>query len=138
MKNVRLINRDARQLFRFCVVNGRLDEGRVRQTVKLTIRAQRRGALAMLSRFQRLARLDQMSHHAKVASAASLPPDVRRSIEAGLQRTYGEGLAIEYASDPTLIAGVRITVGSDVYDGSVKGGLAELAARFSEPGVTAV
>jgi len=39
-------------------------------------------------------------------------------------------MATTFVVDPTLIAGMRLKVGSDVYDGSVKGGLAALEARF--------
>jgi F0F1-type ATP synthase delta subunit len=37
---------------------------------------------------------------------------------------------LSYGSNPALLGGVRITVGSDVYDGSVKGRLTALEERF--------
>jgi F-type H+-transporting ATPase subunit delta len=55
---------------------------------------------------------------------------VRAGIEAALSRLYGPDVATAFAEDPALIAGVRIKVGSDVYDGSVKGNLAALESRF--------
>ena len=137
MKSPQRLDREARQLFRLCIVNGRLDEGRVRQAVRLVLDAQRPGGLAVLSRFQRLARLDQASHRAHIETVAPLPPDVLAQIESALKQRYGPALAIEYANDPTLIGGVRVTVGSDVYDGTVKAALATLATRFSEAGMTA-
>ena len=122
--------RDARELFRLCLVGGTLDEVRVRQVVQLVIAAARSGGLNVLSRFQRLVRLDVTRHYAEVDSAAPLPADVRAGIEAGLSRLYGPDVATAFAEDPALIAGVRIKVGSDVYDGSVKGNLAALESRF--------
>ncbi len=59
-----------------------------------------------------------------------LPPDVRAQLEAGVARLYGTGIATSFAEDPALLGGVRVSVGSDVYDGSVKGGLAALETRF--------
>jgi len=41
--------RDAKQLYRFCRVNGVLDEGRVRQAVQQVIATKTRGYFAILS-----------------------------------------------------------------------------------------
>jgi len=51
-------------------------------------------------------------------------------IEAGLKRRYGPGLTAVFAHRPALIGGMRIQVGSDVYDGSVRAGLAALEQSF--------
>ena len=48
-------------------------------------------------------------------------------------RSLGVGRATLYrwlAEDPTLLGGLRVTVGSDVYDGTIRAGLAALATRF--------
>ena len=130
MQSRKHAERDARELFRLCLVGGTLDEVRVRQVVQLVIAAARSGGLNVLSRFQRLVRLDVTRHYAEVDSAVPLPADVRAGIEAALSRLYGPDVATAFAEDPALIAGVRIKVGSDVYDGSVKGNLAALESRF--------
>jgi F-type H+-transporting ATPase subunit delta len=130
MKSTRQAQREAKQLFRLCVVNGSLDEGRVRQVVQRIVDAARPGGLALLSRFQRLVRLDRAARSALVESATPLPDDVRASIEAGLVHKYGHGIVTTYAGTPALIGGVRIRVGSDVYDGSIRAGLGRLEARF--------
>ena len=130
MKTARQIQREARDLFRLCLVNGSLDEARVRRVVQEVVGAGRPGTLAVLSRFHRLVRLDRTQHHADVESATPLTPDVRASIVSSLERIYGAGLAATFTENPALLGGVRVRVGSDVYDGSVKGGLAALEARF--------
>ena len=56
---------------------------------------------------------------------------MRTSIESDLGRLYGRGLVTSYADNPTLLGGVRITVGSDVFDGSIKARLEELEDHFS-------
>ena len=130
MKTARQIQREARELFRLCMVNGSLDEARVRRIVKGIVDAGRPGSLPVLSRFQRLVRLNRALHRAEVESAAPLGDDVRASIVAALERIYGAGLSTSFAENPALLGGVRVKVGSDVYDGSVKGGLAALEARM--------
>ena len=130
MKTVRQAQREARKLFHLCLVNGSLEESRVRQVVQQVIDARRPGGLAILSRFLRLVRLDRTKHTAEVESATPLAADVRASIEAGLARIYGRGILTSFDDNPALIGGVRIRVGSDVYDGSVRGSLDALEARF--------
>jgi F-type H+-transporting ATPase subunit delta len=130
MKTARQAQREARQLFRLCLVNGSLDEARARRVVQRMLDRARPGGLSVLSRFGRLVRLDRLEHSAEVESAEPLTADLRASIHASLTRLYGQGMTTSFAEDPTLIAGMRIKVGSDVYDGSVKGGLAALESRF--------
>ena len=130
MKANRKVKRAARQLFRLCLVNGVLDEGRARQVAQRVAASRRRGALAVLSDFQRLVRLDSDRHTALVESATPLVPGMREDIQAGLTRVYGPGLEATFAENPALIGGMRIKVGSDVYDDSVRARLAALEARL--------
>jgi F-type H+-transporting ATPase subunit delta len=130
MRKARQTIRDAKQLWRLCLVNGSLDEDRARRVVEQIIESRHTGKAAILSYFLRLLRLDRALHAARVASAAPIDADTRAAVEKGLARRYGRGIATTFVVDPTLIAGMRLQVGSDVYDGSVKGGLAALEARF--------
>jgi F-type H+-transporting ATPase subunit delta len=52
------------------------------------------------------------------------------SIQASLEQRYGPGLEIQYFINPALIGGLRIHVGSDLYDGSVKTRLEKLEQSF--------
>jgi F-type H+-transporting ATPase subunit delta len=130
MKTNKQAAREAKQLFRLCVSNGLLDEGRVRQVVERVIQLQYRGYLVVLSHFRRLVKLDQERRTAEVESATALPADLRSSIQAGLERLYGPRIDIQFAVRPSLIGGIRVKVGSDVYDGSVQSGLAALEKSF--------
>jgi F-type H+-transporting ATPase subunit delta len=130
MKTAKQAQREARQLFRLCLANGSLDEDRARLVVQRLAGAARPGTLPVLSRFRRLVQLDHTTHRADVTSALPLPPDIRALLEAGVARLYGPGIVTSFAEDPMLLGGVRVTVGSDVYDGTVKAGLAALAATF--------
>ncbi len=130
MKTTRQTKREAKRLFRLCLVDGLLDEGRTRQVVQRLIEAKRRGASALLSHFQRLVKLECARHTAEVESAVPLPADLRASIQAGVARTYGPGISPSFTHNPGLIGGMRIKVGSDVYDGSVRARLAALEKSF--------
>jgi F-type H+-transporting ATPase subunit delta len=130
MKTTRQTKREAKRLFRLCLVNGLVDESRTRQVVQRIIRAKRRGDLALLSHFRRLVKLECARHTAKVESTVPLPADLRASIEAGLARAYGPGISVSFAHNPGLIGGMRIKVGSDVYDGSLRARLAALEKSF--------
>ncbi len=130
MKTTKQIKREAKRLFRSCLVNGLLDEGRTRQVVQRIIDGKRRGGLALLSQFQRLVKLDYARRTAQVESATPLASDLRTSIQAGLVSTYGPGISASFAQNPGLIGGMRIKVGSDVYDGSVRARLAVLEESF--------
>ena len=48
----------------------------------------------------------------------------------GLDRLHGRPIATEFVVDPSLIGGLRVQIGCDVYDGSVRGGLAALESGF--------
>ena len=130
MKNLKQTRRQAKRLFGLCLVNELLDEGRVRQVVQQVIEANRRDGPALLSRFLYLVKLDRARHTAEVESAAPLPADLQESVQSDLERAYGPGISASFEQNPALIGGVRIQVGSDVYDGSVRGALAALERSF--------
>ena len=130
MKISKRAKREARQLFRLCLVNCVLDEDRVRHVVQRVVAAGRRDCPAILSHFRRLMRLELARHTATIESVTVMPADVQAAIEAALMRRYGPGLTTILAYRPALIGGMRIQVGSDVYDGSVRAGLTALAKHF--------
>ncbi len=130
MTRIRQARRDAKQLFRLCLANGLLDEDRVRQVVERVSETRRRNRFNVLAQFRRLVRLDCTRHTAIVASATPLPPVMQVSLQAGLSRMYGPGLNTSFTRSPVLIGGIRIKVGSYVYDDSVQARLAALEARF--------
>ena len=130
MRAPKKIKRTARELFRLCLVDGVFNEERARQVVRATASSRRRGAIRVLTDFMRLARLERDRHTALVESATPLAPHLLEGIEAGLARTYGETLEMSFGENPALIGGIRIRVGSDVYDGSIRARLAALESRL--------
>ena len=130
MGQTKQAKRDAKQLFRLCLVNGLLDEGRVREAVRRVAESTNRNRFKVLSYYLRLVRLDNDRHTATVANAGPLSADMQASIQAGLSHAYGPGLSTSFTHNPELIGGMRIKVGSDVYDSSVEARLAAIQARF--------
>jgi F-type H+-transporting ATPase subunit delta len=130
MKITKRAKREAQQLYRFCLVNGLLDENRVRQVVQRVIATDKRDCPPILAHFLRLVKLDCAQHTATIESATPLPADLQTVVQTGLTHRYGPGLTTEFAERPELIGGMRIQVGCDVYDGSVRGGLEALEKSF--------
>ena len=130
MTTAKQAQRQAKRLFHVCTVNGAVDEARARAVVGRLLGAGRPGALPVLTRLHRLLRLDRAKQAIEIQSAAPLPADVRRDFEVDLARLYGPERIITFTEDPTLIGGVRITIGSTVFDGTVQGRLAALEAQF--------
>jgi F-type H+-transporting ATPase subunit delta len=52
------------------------------------------------------------------------------TLKASLTQKYGAGLDFQFFVDPSLIGGLRIQIGSDVFDGTVKTRLAALENSF--------
>jgi F-type H+-transporting ATPase subunit delta len=130
MKISKQARREAKELFRSCLVNGLLNEDRVRLATKKVLEMKPRGYLGILSHFHRLVKLDIARRTARVESAVALAPDIQTIVRNNLTKTYGQGLSISFAENPALIGGLRIKVGSDVYDGSVQGRLRALEDSF--------
>ena len=121
---------EARQLFRSCQVNGLLDEGRVRKAVALMLSQKPRRYVEVLSRFSHLVRLDIERRTARVESAVPLPSDLQADVAGRLKKIYGPGVEIAFDRNPTLIGGLRVKVGSDLYDGSIRARLDKLEQSF--------
>jgi F-type H+-transporting ATPase subunit delta len=130
MKISKQAQRDARQLFRSCQVSGLLDEKRVRQTINLLVTQKPRGYVEILSRLHRLVKLDLECHAARVESATPLPADLQADVTNRIRKIYGAGVSLAFGQNPALLGGLRIQVGSDLYDGSVRTKLNQLAQSF--------
>jgi F-type H+-transporting ATPase subunit delta len=130
MKISKQAQHDARQLFRDCQVNNLLDENRVRQTISLLSEKKPRGYVEILSRLHRLVKLDLERRAARVESALPLPADLQNDVANNIKKIYGDGVNIVFGQNPALLGGLRIQVGSDLYDGSVKTRLNKLEQSF--------
>lgn len=127
MKFSKQARRQAKELFRACYRDGRLDDDRVRDAVRAVIETKPRGYTVLLDHFRRLLRIAVARRTAVVETAFPLDPVMTRAIENRLRELYEDELDLSFVSDPELIGGMRVRVGSDVLDGSVRGRLAALS-----------
>lgn len=121
MKTNKQVQREARHLFRLCMVNGSLDTWRVRQVIQSLLGCKRHGYLALVNKFERLVRLDQNQPTAGAESAMSAA-NVQTNVDESFVRRYGLRRSAAFAERPTT-GGGRVRVSGDVYDGSAEGRL---------------
>jgi len=131
MKISKQARREAKELFRACQANGVLEENRVRTAVDELLARKPRGYVAILTQLERLVRLDIARRNVRVESVVPLDGALEGSLKSALTRRYGAGLQFSFGVNPSLIGGMRVQVGSDVYDGSVRARLNELQDKFS-------
>jgi len=110
----------SKQLFMASFTEGRLDESRVAAVAREVVETKPRNALGILKEYQRLVRLEVAKHHAIIESAVALDAAMKRQLTTNLRAKYGKDLSTEFKVSPELLCGLRIKVGSDVIDGSVR------------------
>jgi F-type H+-transporting ATPase subunit delta len=120
----------SRQLFRLSLTDNRLDRAKVTAIVQTVLTQKPRHYLGALEAYQRLLRLEIDKRHAVIESASSLSQATSSSVVDSLKQKHGDDLTVEFKVNPELIAGMRIRVGSDVLDGSVRSRLARLQEQF--------
>lgn len=131
MKISKEARRTSRQLFRACMAEGKLDEARVRTVVSSVSQSKPRGYIAILDAFARLVANEVDRQRAIVESATELTAPVQSELQSSLSKKYARPLSLEFHVNPSLLGGIRVKVGSDVWDGSVKARLAALSASLS-------
>lgn len=130
MKITKQARRDAKELFRSTFTNDVMDEGKVRAMVRKVAEMKPRGYVAILEHFKRLVKLEQDRRAAQVESAVALTPEQQSGVAGNLEKIYGRGLNLSFGVNPALVGGLRVRVGSDVYDGSLAARLRSLAENF--------
>jgi F-type H+-transporting ATPase subunit delta len=120
----------SRGLLRASFIDGQLDKERIAALVKSLIEKKPRNYIKVLESFQRLLRLEMEKRHATIESATELSPWTSSKIVASLKRKYGNELTTEFLLNGNLIGGMRIRVGSDVWDGSVRNRLQRLQQQL--------
>lgn len=130
MKISKVANAAARRIFRLCQSGNRLDEAKLSTAVRRIAESKPRDYRGILSALKRLVRLELERRRVVVESAAELDQPSRDRVVSGLVAKYGDDLSFEYRVTPELLGGLKIRVGNDVFDGSVKGRLDRLAQAF--------
>ncbi len=118
--------RTARQFLRLTLRNGNLDLATAKTIVEKVIADKPRNYLGILTSFQRLLRLEMEKRHAIVESATPLPETEQVTVTADLQLRHGSDVTTEFRTNPDLLGGIRVKLGSTVWDGSIKSRLEAL------------
>jgi F-type H+-transporting ATPase subunit delta len=130
MKITKEIRRLSRDMLRASFTDGQLDRGKVASVVQSLISKRPRHFMAVLNYFRRLLRFEIEKRHARIESAIELSPQAAFDIGARLKRKFGDDLTTEFVVDPTLLGGVRVRVGSDVWDGTLRDRLERLKQQL--------
>lgn len=68
---------------------------------------------------------------AEITSARELGEDERRELEARIGQGIGSRIRARYSTDPGILGGTSVRIGSTIYDGSVLGQLQRIRERLS-------
>jgi F-type H+-transporting ATPase subunit delta len=120
----------ARELYGLSLVNGRLDANRVSEISQRLVTEKPRGYLQALKELSRLVRLELDRRHAIVESAEPLDETSASNIVHTLKSKFGSDITIEFRTSPALLGGLRVKLGSDVWDGSVNSRLAAFSQQL--------
>ena len=120
----------ARRAFRMCVEGDRVVDEKLRRVFKKVAESKPRGWQAILHELKRLIRLEMERRQVLVESAKTLDNPSQNRVKASLSRQYGDDLTFEFKVTPELLGGMRVRVGNDVWDGSVKTRLERLSNSF--------
>jgi F-type H+-transporting ATPase subunit delta len=121
----------SKRLFQASFTNGAIDNSNVSVIARKIVESRPRNAIGVLKEYQRLVRLEVEQHQALVESAVELDEATSSQLVANLKAKYGADLSTEFRVAPELLGGIRIKIGSDVFDSSIRERLNRLDAEVS-------
>jgi len=130
MKINKEIRQLSREMLRASFTNGQLDRQKIASLVDSIIRRKPRDYIELLKNYRRLLRLELEKRSARIETASEVDSAIRSELVANLKKKYGNDLAAEFVVNPQLLGGMRIRVGSDVWDGTVRGRLERLQQQL--------
>ena len=126
MKINKEIRQLSREMLRASFTDGQLDPGRISSLVDSIIAKRPRHYIDVLKNYQRLLRLELEKRQARVETASEVDSATSSELVTNLKKKYGNDLTAEFVVNPELLGGMRIRVGSDVWDGTVRNRLERL------------
>ena len=126
MKINREIRQLSREMLRASFTDGQLDPGKISSLVDSLISKKPRHYIDVLKNYRRLLRLELEKRQAKIESANEMDSATSSELVSNLKKKYGSDLTTEVIVNPELLGGMRIRVGSDVWDGTVRNRLERL------------
>jgi F-type H+-transporting ATPase subunit delta len=126
MKINKEIRRLSRAMLKASFTDGQLDPGRVASLVDSLIARKPRHYVDVLKNYRRLLRLELDKRQVRIETASEVDSATTSGLVDNLKKRYGNDLATEFVVNPELLGGMRIRVGSDVWDGTVRNRLERL------------
>ena len=126
MKINKEIRQLSREMLRASFTDGQLDPGRISSLVDSIIAKKPRRYIDVLKNYRRLLRLELEKRQAKIETANEVDSTTSSELVTNLKKKYGSDLTTEFVVKPELLGGMRIRVGSDVWDGTVRNRLERL------------
>ncbi len=117
----------AKQLFKLSVVNGAVSPEQVTGVLGYIEKNAPRQSLALLQLYHRAIAAELAKSNAVVEHAGPVSEATLQSIAAAMTKKYSRPVAASAKPNPKLLAGLRVRVGSDVYESTVAGQLATLS-----------
>ena len=130
MKINKEIRRLSREMLRASFTDGQLDPGRIASLVDSLIARKPRNYIGVLKNYRRLLRIEVEKRRARIETASEVDRETSSRLVANLKKKYGGDLTTEFVVNPQLLGGMRIRVGSDVWDGSVRSRLERLQQQL--------
>jgi F-type H+-transporting ATPase subunit delta len=122
------INQLARQLFKLSFVNGSLSGERVGGVLAYLEKHAPAKPLAVLIAYRRLIAAEAAKGVAVVEHAGPVSEATLQTIASAMTARYQRPVTVNAKSVPSLLAGLRVRIGDDVYESSAAGQLAALSA----------
>ncbi len=126
MKISKEARRASREIYAACLTSGRIDQDKVRRYSESLVDVKPRGYVQILRELTRLIRIELSKRHAVIESAVALDDESGASVARDLRSRFGDDLTFDYRVTPSLLGGLRVKVGSDVWDGTVFSRLQQL------------
>ena len=130
MKINKEIRRLSREMLRASFTDGQLNSGRIAAFVDSLIARKPRNYIHVLKNYRRLLRLEVEKRRARIETASEVDREATSKVIENLKKKYGNDLTTEFVVDPQLLGGMRIRVGSDVWDGTVRNRLEQLQQQL--------
>jgi F-type H+-transporting ATPase subunit delta len=118
----------ATKLFKLSFVDGRLSEERVSGVLAYVEKHPPAKPIAVLRAYNRLIAVEVAKGQAVIEHAGPVSDATLQAIAATMTSRYQRPVVASSKPNASLLAGLRIRVGDDVYESSVSGQLAALAA----------